>query len=207
LADEAAGAEGGGATGEVEELPTMPPAPGPGQSTLRWATPGPVPRGGREAARRLRPEPGRAPAPARQAVSGPVRDEPTSPVHVPPGPPPAAWAGAGGGSADAAGDGVAGAGPGGEADQGEGGPAARGGRRRVTALLVLVGSLLALAAVAGVIVWRVGEVNGSPPRTTVTVPAGSPEALFEGLLATSATAHQLAQAAVAGPCRTAARTC
>jgi hypothetical protein len=74
----------------------------------------------------------------------------------------------------------------------------------VTALLVLVGSLLALAGVAGVVVWRVGQANGPPSRTTVTVPGNSPEALFEGLLATSATAHQLAQAAVAGSCQTAA---
>ncbi len=204
MADEAAKAEGTGAAGEVEELPTMPPAPRRGQTALRWATPGPVPGAGHEAGRRPPPEPGKALASAREVLTAPVRDEPTSPVLVPRRPPPAARAGPGRGGADAGSGGDVDAGPG--PGPGAGEPGGRSGqRRRVTALLVLVGSLLALAGVAGVIVWRVGEANVSPPRTTVTVPGKpSPEALFESLLATSATAHQLAQTAVDGPCRTAA---
>jgi hypothetical protein len=74
----------------------------------------------------------------------------------------------------------------------------------VTALLVLLGSLVALAGVAGLIVWRVGESQASRPGTPVTSPRQlSPEELFERLLGASATAHTLVRAAVDGTCGTA----
>jgi hypothetical protein len=74
----------------------------------------------------------------------------------------------------------------------------------VTALLVLVGGLLALAGTAVVIVWRVEQVRAPKARAPVTAPAKpSPEELFGSLLGTSATAHKLVQTAVDGPCGTA----
>ncbi|MGP8209388.1 MAG: hypothetical protein ACLQVK_25570 [Acidimicrobiales bacterium] len=89
------------------------------------------------------------------------------------------------------------------------GGAGGGGRhRRLVALLVLAGALCALAAVAVAVVWRAGEARVSPPTTPLTSSPRpspgqlSPEQLFDKLLATSAAAQLLAQAAVDGACGT-----
>jgi hypothetical protein len=72
------------------------------------------------------------------------------------------------------------------------------------ALLVLVGALAGLAAVAVAVVWRASEASVSRPTTPgASSSKPSPEELFESLLGTSATAHSLVQAAVDGACRTA----
>jgi hypothetical protein len=58
--------------------------------------------------------------------------------------------------------------------------------------------------VAVVVVWRVGEAEVSPPTTPVTSPREpSAQDLFQSLLVMSATARNLVEAAVAGPCGTA----
>jgi len=183
LADEAAKAEGTGASGEIEELPTMPPAPRSDKPGLRWATPGPGAPRGREPGRRLRPEP--------------PREAPTAPVHVSPRAP---------GPAPGRGSRAYPAGQ----DEGRGGGedgTRAGGRgrshRRLSALLVLVGLLCALAGVAVVVVWRVGDDKVAPRTTPSTShPGRSPEQVLESLLATGATAQALVKNAIDGACRT-----
>lgn len=183
LADEAAKAEGMGAAGEIEELPTMPPAPRSDRPGLRWATPGPGAPRGREPGHRLRPEP--------------PREAPTAPVLVPPrspGPTPGRGSPAYPGGQD-------------EGQTGDQDGAEAGGRgrshRRLSALLVLVSLLCALAGVAVVVVWRVGDDKAVPPRTPSTSPPGhSPEQVLESLLATGATAQAVVQNAIDGACRT-----
>jgi len=183
LADEAAKAEGTGAAGEIEELPTMPPAPRSDKPGLRWATPGPGAPRGREQGRRLRPEP--------------LREAPTAPVLVPPRSP---------GPTPGRGSPAYPAGQDEEQARDEDGTKA-GGRgtshRRLSALLVLVGLLCALAGVAVVVVWRVGDDKVAPsPAPSTSPPGRSPEQVLESLLATGATAQALVQNAIDGGCRT-----
>jgi hypothetical protein len=73
----------------------------------------------------------------------------------------------------------------------------------LSALLVLVGLLCALAGVAVVVVWRVGDDKVATPRTPLTsVPGPSPRQLFNSLLGANATAHALVNDAIDGACRT-----
>jgi hypothetical protein len=67
---------------------------------------------------------------------------------------------------------------------------------------VLVGALLALAGVAVVVVWRVGEHKVAPPPPATAPGKPSPEELFENLLDLSATAQTLLRTAVDLPCTT-----
>ncbi len=187
MADEAgkAGkADGAGPVGEVGELPTMPPAPRRDKAALRWATPGPAPAPGREPARRLRPAPSRP---------EPPRDELTAPVLLPPGPPGRASSPRSGPPEQAA-------------DGGEAGGGVGGGRhRRLFAVLVLAGALCALAGLAVVIVWRVGEdkvARSSPPVTSA--PRTALAERFDTLLGADASAGRLLQGAVDRACRPAA---
>lgn len=175
MVDEAGEAQGAAPAGEVEELPTMPPAPRRDKATLRWATPGPGIGGA--SARRLLPAPVTAP--------GPADGRPTAPVFVPTGPVAAPSTG--------------------PVPVPQVVSEGAGRRRRVTALLVLLGGLLVLAGTAVVVVWRVGQDKVLPLRPPVTSPLKpSSEELFENLLGVSATAQTLVRTVVDGACRTAA---
>ncbi len=81
-----------------------------------------------------------------------------------------------------------------------------GGRhRRLFAVLVLAGALCALAGVALVIVWRVGQDNvarSSPPASSA--PKSSLQERFDRLLGTEARATVLVRGAVDQACRPAA---
>ena len=78
-----------------------------------------------------------------------------------------------------------------------------GGRhRRLFALLVLVGALCALAGVAVVVVWRVGQDNVARSRPPVSSPAASsPRQRLDKLLSANAAAGTVVEGAVERACR------